>query len=88
LAVSHFHDRAARELHRQVQSAGQQKKHGKREGNEGNRVEDQRVLHEGNVFSDAEKLHDLYSLFGVFRRGAYAQRTGDTGANNLMAAVL
>jgi hypothetical protein len=57
-----------------------QEEHRQRKGDEGDRVEDQRVLHEGNVFFDAEKLH---SLFGVFRRGLCAT-PWDTGANNLM----
>ena len=59
LAVSHFHDRAARELHRQVQATREQEEHGQRKGDEGDRVENQRVLHERDVFSDTEKLHDF-----------------------------
>jgi hypothetical protein len=55
--VFQLHHGAALELDRQVQSLGRQEENGGHEGQCRNRVEDQRVAHEGNIFLDAEKFH-------------------------------
>ena len=59
LLISHFHDRAAGEFHRKMQAARDQKKHGEHKGNERDRIQKQRMLHEGDVAPDAEKFHGL-----------------------------
>ena len=65
LAVAHFHHGTAGELHRQMQTAAEQKEHGQQESHERDHVEDQRVLHEGNVFADFEKFHDAAPLYAL-----------------------
>ena len=63
LRVLDLDHRAAGELDRQVQSLGDQEEHRGDEGDERDRVEDQRVLHEGDVPFDSEEFHGLCALF-------------------------
>ncbi|MNY52044.1 hypothetical protein D3C86_1876840 [compost metagenome] len=63
LRVCHFHHRATRELHRQVKATCDQEEDRQRKGDEGDRVEHQRVLHERDVFFDSKELHALIPLY-------------------------
>ena len=76
LRITHLHHGAARELDRQVQTPREQEEHGQGKRHEGNRVEDQRVLHERNVFADLEKFHASIS----FRPCCPAHPPGGTSA--------
>ena len=65
LAVAHFHHSAASEFHRQMQSTTEQEEHCEQKSHERDHVEDQRILHERDVFADFEKFHDAAPLYAL-----------------------
>ena len=59
LGVIHLHQRASRELHRQMQAAGKQKKHCQCKCGEADQIKNQSMPHERNVFTNLEKFHGM-----------------------------
>ena len=59
LGVIDLHHGAAGEFNRQMKAARHDEEHRKNEGDKANRIQDQRVAHEGDGATDSEKFHDL-----------------------------
>ena len=57
--VLDLHHRAALEFDRQVQALVHQEEHGSHKCQGRNHVENQRMAHEGNIFFDPEKFHEI-----------------------------
>src|SRR6185312_9186759 len=70
LGVRGFHGRAAGELDREVQAAGDQEEHGREEREGRDDVEHQRVPHERDVAPDTEEFHERFLRIWTFQRAA------------------
>jgi len=58
LGVLDLDDGATGEFHREVQAARDQEEDGRGKSQEGNDVEDQRMLHQREIPLDSEQFHD------------------------------